>query len=312
MCFFEFWIRHVGVDLSCGDRRMPEKFLDNTYVSTIGKEGGGKAMTKGMCMHVLKNSRPQSIFLYHIRDKKTSESYIFIIQIGRMDIFYREIMSDKEGREVVVTGFEVGSNRIPRIFSEVDNAQFISLSTYGEFHRFQIHIATIESGEFRNTEPGRIDTFTDGKISFSDQSFSLNTFEESFDFLLSQKSNFTIWSLHEINGGWIEAGYLFLLEVFEPTSNSDHMGIYGFDRESSICERQSPGIKIFFHYGFNYWFSNRSRKLEKWRLPVFDSIAGGWWQNIFRADFYEFWMHFSDQEDHKTPEMKNILFLCFS
>ena len=50
---------------------------------------------------------------------------------------------------MVITSFEIGSDRISRILGQIDDAQFISLSTDGEFHRFEIHIASIEGGEFR-------------------------------------------------------------------------------------------------------------------------------------------------------------------
>jgi hypothetical protein len=78
MSFFELWVRHMRVDLSRRDRGMAKKFLDYTYISTICQKSCCKRVTKRMCMHIFEYSCSESIILYHIGDKKSSESDRFI------------------------------------------------------------------------------------------------------------------------------------------------------------------------------------------------------------------------------------------
>lgn len=50
MGFFEFWICHMGIYLSGGDRCMSEELLDDADIGTVRQKGGGKTMPK--CMSV--------------------------------------------------------------------------------------------------------------------------------------------------------------------------------------------------------------------------------------------------------------------
>ena len=86
VCFLELRIGHMSVDLSRGDRRMTEKFLDYTYVSTICQKSCRKTMTKSMCMHILEDTSTQSIRLHHIRDEEAGETDRLIFEQGRLDI----------------------------------------------------------------------------------------------------------------------------------------------------------------------------------------------------------------------------------
>lgn len=45
MSFFEFWIRYMSIHLRCSNRRMSEKFLNNSDIRTIGQKCRRKTMT---------------------------------------------------------------------------------------------------------------------------------------------------------------------------------------------------------------------------------------------------------------------------
>jgi hypothetical protein len=67
-------------------------------------------------------------------------------------------MADEEGSEVVATSLQIGLDGETRVFSEVDDTEFSSLSSHCEFERLEIHILTIQCCELGDTESGRIYT----------------------------------------------------------------------------------------------------------------------------------------------------------
>lgn len=110
VCFFEFWIRHMCIDLRRRDRRMPEKFLDNANISTIGQQGSSETMPQSMCMKIFENPCFYAIIFYHIRDKKSRQSYTIVNQLARCDIFYCKIMPYEKGREIIISHLEILHN----------------------------------------------------------------------------------------------------------------------------------------------------------------------------------------------------------
>ena len=132
VCFFQLRIRHVGIHLSRGDRSMAEEFLYDTYIRTICQKSRRKTMTKCVGMEIFQYASSESVALYHICDEKSWETHFLIWEMDRLDIFFREIVSDKEGTEWVGTHIKIGSYRISSKLSEVDDTDLASLSTHGE------------------------------------------------------------------------------------------------------------------------------------------------------------------------------------
>ena len=95
MSFFQFWIGHVSIDLCRRDRCMAEEFLYDTDICTIRQECRGEAMTEGMCVHILEYPSLEAILLYHIRDKKSTQSDSVTREIDSIYIFFTKIMAYK-------------------------------------------------------------------------------------------------------------------------------------------------------------------------------------------------------------------------
>ncbi len=136
-------------------------------------------------------------------------------------------MSYKEWREVISSRTEICFDRSLRLLCEIDDTELSSLSSYGEFESFEIHIISIEGGELRDTQSRRVDTFTDRIVTLSLDRLTGNRREESFDLFAREKCHFSISDPHEIERRRIETCDLFLFQVLQPGSDRDDMSIHG-------------------------------------------------------------------------------------
>ena len=123
----------MRIYLSRRDRSMTEKLLDYTYISTICQKSCRETMTKRMGMEIFQYTSSESVWFDHIRDEKSRETHFLIWEVDRLDIFFREVVSDKERSEWVGTYVEIGSYRISSDLSKVYDTDLASLSTHGEF-----------------------------------------------------------------------------------------------------------------------------------------------------------------------------------
>ncbi len=209
MGFFEFWICHMGIYLSGGDRGMSEEFLDDTDISTVRQKGGSKTVTQCMSMKVFEYSRFESVLFNHIRDKKSCESYARISELYQRNIFLIKVVSDKEWTKSIISCLKILLYRIFRFLCEIDDPHFVSFSSDGKFECFEIYIFLIQCCELWYTEASRINTLTYRIVTFSLDGFSLDRLKKSKNFIIGQEGNFTIGRFEEIEYSRIDAGNLF-------------------------------------------------------------------------------------------------------
>ncbi len=184
VCLFEFWIGHMGVYLSCRDRSMPEEFLDNTNISTIGEKRCRKWMTKCMGMEILEYTRFEAICLDHIGNKESGQSHSSVIKINTFYIFLGIIMAYKKWREIIISCLDITFYCIFCLRSEIDDSDFSSFSSYCKFHSLEIHITSIESSKLRDTKTSRIYTLTYSKVSNPNLFLLWDNFEESYNLFI--------------------------------------------------------------------------------------------------------------------------------
>ena len=101
-----------------------------------------------MCMQILENSCLESVIFHHVRDEESCKAHLFIIEKGRIDVFYREIVADEKWRKKIIPFFEVFSYGIASGFGEIHGSELVSFSSDSEFHRFEIDIVSIQIREF--------------------------------------------------------------------------------------------------------------------------------------------------------------------
>lgn len=196
------------------------------------------------------------------------------------------------------------------MFCEVYGSEFVSFSSDSKFHRFEVDVTPIQVGEFRDAESSRIDTFRYSVITNSLDIILIDSFKISHNFFIREKGYFTIGGSHEIKCCWVDGGNSLFLEVFEPASECNDMGIDGFDRESRVCEIKSPCVDVIFFYGFNLereeglYFSDYGPS-----LAIF--YATLWEENVMIHSFWEIFCSSWFNPLDKTPDMKGVLFQCF-
>lgn len=164
------------------------------------------------------------------------------------------------------------------LLCQIDHTEFSSLSSDGEFECIEVHILPIQCCELRDTQSCRVDTLRDRIISFSLDSLSRYCLKKSLYLFTCQKSNLSIQYSHEIEGRRIETVNLFFFQIFEPRSDSDDMSIDRLHGESTICEREPPGIKILFFDIFYFWFWIQFCELNEGGFPIFYCIFIDWWE----------------------------------
>lgn len=76
MDLLEFRIRHMGIDLRGRDRRVSEELLDGSDISTVGKQGSGEAMSKGMGGNFFDDIGSEGIFLDLVRDEEPGKPHV--------------------------------------------------------------------------------------------------------------------------------------------------------------------------------------------------------------------------------------------
>ena len=306
VCLFELRVRDMCVDLCCGDWGMTEKFLYYTYISTICQKSCCKRVTKRMCMQILEDSSLEAIVFHHVRYEESCKAHLFIIEKGRIDILYREIMADKKRRKKIIPFFEVFSYSIASGFGEIHGSELVSFSSDSEFHRFEIDIVSIQIREFWDTQSGRVDALADSKISHSLDIFLVDDRKKSFDFFICQKSHFTIWCLHEIETGRIDWLDSFLFQIFEPATECDDMSIDRLDWESRIREIQSPCIDIIF---FDRFYLDREEGLEfSYHGTTFEIFLTTLGKKSGMIDsLWEIFRHFRIEPSDESPDMEGVL-----
>jgi hypothetical protein len=147
-------------------------------------------------------------------------------------------------------------------------------------------------------------------------SFSLDTGEESLYLIIGQECYFSICNFHEVECGWVKTIDLLLFEVLEPGSYRDDVRIHCLHRESTVCEGESPGIEVFF---FDVFYTRRwmfSCNIQEGRVPVLGFCSVFWREKgMDISRFLEYCLIFfkcSVYPEDKSPDMKEILLLCFT
>jgi hypothetical protein len=74
---------------------MAEEFLYDTDICTIRQECRREAMAESMGMHILEYPSLEAILLYHIGDKKPTQSDRVTRKIDSLYIFFTKIMTYK-------------------------------------------------------------------------------------------------------------------------------------------------------------------------------------------------------------------------
>jgi hypothetical protein len=224
---------------------MSEKLLDDTYISTVCQERSRETVTEGMSVEIFEYTSTESVVLYHIGYEEAREADSLIGKMDGLDIFCTEIVPDEKWCEAIPSRVEVYLYSIPSYFSQVDDTDFSSLSSYGELHGIEIYIVTIEPSEFRDTEPSRVDTLTNRIVALPLYISAIDRLEKSPDLIISEKSHFSLWGFQEIEDCRIETGDLLFLQILEPGAKSDDVSIYTLHREIIFRELEAEVIDIF-------------------------------------------------------------------
>ena len=160
MYLLEFWIGDMCIHLRGTDARMTKHLLDTSEVCSSIEQCRCKWVPERVGWDIFYDIRFDGMPFYHSCDEKSRKSYFFIFEY--IDIISIYIVSEKEGRHVVLSRIEILFYESSCMLSQIDDSHFSSLSTYGKLPGFQIDIVFIESCELADTKPCRVDTLHDG------------------------------------------------------------------------------------------------------------------------------------------------------
>ncbi len=313
MNVLELRIRDVGINLCSGNGRVPEHFLDGPNICTILQESSGEAMSQSMSRDILGNSGLESSFANHIGYKESRETHSCIIEIDTINTRSVIIVSNKEGREGIVSNIQIGLDSLPCGIGEINNSYLASFPTYTELLGFEINTIAIKGGEFRNTKPSRINTLEYGEISEFLNLRGFSGLEELYNLIGREKRYLSIAYFCEVDDGRINTGDSLLFEILEKGTERYHIRIRRSHGEATIHERDPELIEIGERYMFDFHESNRSQ--EHFCLhfePTHGRILTRTEIDLRMREYFSgfcgrFWVH----EFQEFPKVELILLRCF-
>lgn len=259
---------------------MSEKLLDGPDIRAISEQRGGERMSECMGGNVFYDARLESALGNRGRDEVARQPYVvgferlffsgsdlgskrflqlsingFPVFVLRFLLGVRSvIMPDEERSEVVMTGIEIFGNPLRGPFGKIDDTNLSAFSTNGEFARFEIDTVPIETGEFRDAEPGRIDAFENREIPLILDVRSGTSVKETFDLINFQKRHVSVTAFREFDGRRIYRRFAAFLQEFQKRPDGNHVSIGRGRGKSFLNQKNAKTVQI----GHSDVFSGRT------------------------------------------------------